>query len=215
MKGLLLKDLALMKSQKMYALIIVVIAFFMIMNGQDVAFVIAYSNVIFVMMGVNTLNYDAFDNGFAFLFTLPVKRKTFVLEKYVFSLGSAAAGCSFSMLVLVVADFLGENKTLTGENIMYILIVAAGGMLMLSILLPVELKFGQEKSRMALVAVVIVLYACAYLLLIGGPIDPLIVTLKLSQLKPMVLTVGAIMIGLVMLSISYLISCRIVEKKEF
>lgn len=43
------------------------------------------------MIAVGTLSYDETDNGLAFLMTLPVDRKTYVREKYLFILICTAA----------------------------------------------------------------------------------------------------------------------------
>ena len=48
MKGLLLKDLALVKAQMRSAIIIFAVVIFMLIAGQDTGFVIMYANIIFM-----------------------------------------------------------------------------------------------------------------------------------------------------------------------
>ena len=75
--------------------IIFAVVIFMLVAGQDTSFVIMYANIIFMMFGLSTISYDAFDNGEAFLFTLPITKKLYVKEKYVFSLASLLFGFLF------------------------------------------------------------------------------------------------------------------------
>ena len=215
MKGLLLKDLAIVKTQRTYALVVILIAMFMLLKGNDVMFVISYANIIFVMLGINTLHYDAFDNGYSFLFTLPISRKTYVLEKYVFSMCSDLVGVSFSLILLTVVEFLTEFNVLTSINIASVLGLGCGAMVFLSIVLPIELKFGQEKSRIAMIVAVLVVMAFVYLVFVGGPIDLSGLTMKLNQMKPLVIVGIGAMIAACLVVISFFISCKIVENKEY
>ena len=86
MTGLLIKDLKLMMMQRNALLMVGVIAVMVVMGGTDPSFVITYLTFIGVMYTMNTLSYDGADNGNAFLFSLPITRKGYVVEKYVFGL---------------------------------------------------------------------------------------------------------------------------------
>ncbi len=214
MKGLLLKDFALIKNMKTYAFFILALSLIMLLNGHDTTFITSYTTMLCVIIGTNTLHYDAFDNGYAFLFTLPVTRKLYVQEKYVFSLISAAVGIAFSMVTMVIAEVLSDSPVLTSDNMSFVVGIGAAGMIMLGILLPVELKYGPEKSRVALIVVAAVVMACIYLT-ISGPFDFSGIISTLSQIKPIMLVGIGILIAIGFMAISYRISCRIVEKKEF
>ena len=84
MKGLLLKDLSILKTQGRSAVLIMAIALFMLIAGNNTALAVVYANILFVTFGITTISYDNYDNGYAFLFTLPIRRKLYVMEKYVF-----------------------------------------------------------------------------------------------------------------------------------
>ena len=64
MKGLLLKDLSIMKTQGRSALIIMLIALFMLIAGNNTAFAVVYANILFVTFGITTISYDNYDNGY-------------------------------------------------------------------------------------------------------------------------------------------------------
>ena len=210
MKGLLLKDLAIVKQQGRSIIIIVAIAIFMMASGNDITFAIAYANILFVMFGITTLNYDAFDNGFSFLFTLPITRKMYVAEKYLFSLLCVAAGLTLSLALMIVTG------NLSSDGILFIVGYAVAAILLLSLLLPIELKYGPEKGRIAMIIIFAIVFAVVFGLkkVIGADqIASALITLgNMNE----VLLAGILGAGvLVLLIVSYLISCRIMQKKEF
>ncbi len=210
MKGLLLKDLAIVKQQGRSIFIIVAIAIFMMLSGNDITFVIAYANILFVMFGITTLNYDAFDNGFSFLFTLPITRKIYVLEKYLFSLLCVATGLALSTILILATG------NMSSESIGFIVGYAVAAMLLLSILLPVELKFGPEKGRIAMIIIFAIVFAVGFgIKEVAETIDLTGLLITLENMSDAVLTCILVGIVIVMIGLSYLISCKIMEKKEF
>ena len=86
----------------------------------------------------------------------------------------------------------------------------------LSIMLPVNLKFGPEKGRIAMIIVIAVIVASGFSISkVAGKMDLAKVYWGISEIKPMVVMGIFVMIVLVILSVSYLISCKIMKKKEF
>ena len=49
-------------------------------------FVVSYFTMIASMFVLSTISYDEYDNGYAFLFSMPFSRTSYVKEKYVFSI---------------------------------------------------------------------------------------------------------------------------------
>ena len=88
MKGLLIKDFSLLKNQKNFFILVFVMAGFLtIANGAEsspATFVLPYVGFVSSFFVLSTISYDEYDNGNAFLFTLPFERKVYVVEKYVF-----------------------------------------------------------------------------------------------------------------------------------
>ena len=85
MKGLLIKDLRLMKNMGNSLAIILLVAVGMSFYISDMSFIVIYMAIIGTSFTSSTISYDEFDNGNAFLFSLPVSRKDYVLEKYLFA----------------------------------------------------------------------------------------------------------------------------------
>ena len=91
MRGLICKDLRLMMMQKNFLIMLAAVALVSLAAMDDPMFVIMYMTLIFTSFILSTMSYDEFDNGFPFLFTLPITRKLYVREKYVLALLSGAA----------------------------------------------------------------------------------------------------------------------------
>ena len=92
MKGLFVKDIELMKQQKQFFILVVVMEVILNLAGSgSVSFATGYFTIVTAIFAITTISYDEFDNGLAFLMTLPVTRKQYVAEKYLLS---RAYGCS-------------------------------------------------------------------------------------------------------------------------
>lgn len=216
MKGLLLKDLALMKTQGRSVAIIMIIAFFMMFVGDNITFAIVYANMIFVMFGISTLSYDVFDNGYAFLFTLPITRKLYVLEKYVFSILCIFTGVVFAFVMIFLTSLVKEQYVFTSSEVSFVLGYAIGAIIFLALILPVELKFGPEKGRIAMIIVFAIIMASGFALKeIVGNVDFSPVLAKLSSITPVLILGILAVVGIIILFASYMISCKIMMKKEF
>ena len=112
MKGLLIKDWKLMTRQKTTLLMVLVIIAMFPALDMDPGFIVTYTMMILLFMTVSTISYDDFDNGMAFLFTLPIDRKTYVREKYALGLMTAAASWIFAVAINVVyMIFMAHEST--------------------------------------------------------------------------------------------------------
>ena len=70
MTGLLIKDLKLLKVQRNFFLMFVAIAVWMQTFMDGVSFIIGYMTFCGSMAVLNTISYDEYDNGNAFLFSV-------------------------------------------------------------------------------------------------------------------------------------------------
>ena len=111
MKGLFVKDLKLMMLQKNFLLLILAIVIGMMIFTDDVIFPLGFLSFIVSLFTVSTISYDDFDNGNAFLFTLPITRNHYVSEKYFLGL---LLGC----MAWVLATVLGIITTVCTISVM-------------------------------------------------------------------------------------------------
>ena len=114
MKGLFVKDFSLLFQQKRTFIILLFICVVSAFS-MDSGYMIGYMCMVFGIIGAGTISYDEADNGFQFLFTLPVDSRTYVAEKYMFSLGLELAGgiigCAAGALLSAVR---GNSGNLSG-----------------------------------------------------------------------------------------------------
>lgn len=154
MSGLLVKDFRLMLQRKKFFLLLLVIMVCLLLNN-DYNFIFSYLTVIAAMLSVSTLSYDEAENCYAFLMTMPVERKNYVREKYLFGLFSGILGWTAGAAVCAAGVLLKlpAVENFSYRSIMETLLNIAVGLLILDIALPFQLKFGAEKGRlMAVVA---------------------------------------------------------------
>ena len=216
MKGLLLKDLSIIKTQIRSVVLIMIIALFMMLAGNNTTFAVVYSNILFVTFGINTLSYDSHDNGNAFLFTLPITRKLYILEKYVFSILSVVTGTILSLILMLGVSFVKDNYVLTSSEISFVIGYTIGAFVVLAIMLPVNLKFGPEKGRIAMIVLIAIVMAGVFSISkIAGTVDLTKLYFEMREVSIFVIWTILILVTLIIISLSYMISCKVMEKKEF
>ncbi|MCQ2549625.1 MAG: ABC-2 transporter permease [Lachnospiraceae bacterium] len=124
----------------------------------------AYLTMLGSMLAISTISYDEADNCMPFLFTLPCARKQYVLEKYLFVYGFSFIAGLIGLLIILVASIakgLPVDVTIIIETLaseIPILLITGG------IMIPLQLKFGPEKSRMVLLAIVGVIFVIGYMI---------------------------------------------------
>ena len=149
MKGLLVKDFRLMFQRKGFFCLLFLIAAIMLM-GSEANMVIAYLVMVCTMFLVSTVSYDEYDKCYAFLFTLPVDRKTYVIEKYllgiILGMISWAGGSLLYLVIQGVQHNVMTNVMVCTQTLIYISLA----MLINDITLPFQLKYGMERGRLAM-----------------------------------------------------------------
>lgn len=217
MKGLLIKDWKLMKNQKNFFAVVLLLAFAFSAFYENPAFVFSYVPTMCCVFTISTVTYDSYDNGEAFLFTLPVTRKGYVKEKYLFALIITAVSLAGVSILTGIFRHVRGILCSPGEYGMYILTGFVTAAMMISVLLPIQLKFGAEKSRVVLATVVGGVFLAVVFLMslnvVGGAERKSFRIFLLDNKYPLI--AGCAVVFLMIVAISFLISLRVMEKKEF
>ena len=150
MKGLLVKDFKLMKGQQSFFIIVVLVSILTAVVSSP-SFVIAYLSFIGSAFTLSTLSYDEFDNGNAFLFSLPITRTEYILEKYGFALITGGAFWLAGIVIAIITQAF-KNPSATKDIIIDALAVLPVLFIILAVMFPFQLKFGGEKGRIAIIA---------------------------------------------------------------
>ncbi len=217
MKGLLIKDLRLILKQKTVLMLVFIIGILNI-GEADAAFMAGYMIFIGTFLAINTISYDGFDNGMAFLMTMPSGRKTYAVEKYVFTIGMSVAVSLVALVFACIAGMVNNCGSSLMENAAIVLTVFVTALIAASVMIPVNLKFGPEKGRILLFAVVGILVAAAYLVekqLAGMAVWFAGVAKVLSGMSELMLGLGLLAIGVVAVLVSMAVTIKVMTNKEF
>lgn len=201
-----------------FYLVICAIGVVLMLTQGNTFILISYGVIMFSMFTLSTISYDEFDNGTAFLFTLPVSRKLYVAEKYVFGFAAAVIPWLVTTVFAGVYTIIKEPGTDLTEWLLTACVMLCAAFLLLAVTLPAQLKFGADKGRIALFgvvgAVVVLGVAISYILkALGIPLADILNNLSTVGLAGAVagVTVFCILLWL----ISFSISLKIMEKKQF
>lgn len=218
MKGLLIKDLKLLKGQERFFAIIVLAALAMTIFWKNALFVVSYVTLVFAIFAGSTIAYDEQNNGMTYLFTLPFTKKDYVKEKYLFGLLiSVIPWAAISVIVYILEKVRAQRITNTEilTSVVMFLVIALCTM---AVMIPAQLKFGSEKSRFAIIGCFL------FLVLIGVAVTKTLEWMGVAwqqEVNELLSRSPGQMIGIVagicalVLLISYLISQHIMQKKEF
>lgn len=209
MKGLIYKDLCLLGSVwKSYAFILVMFSALTVTGVYDVSFLFMMVSVILCMYPSTSFSYDELAKWDRFAVSVPSGRVLVVRAKYGFALLLGAASLVFGLLLSLLAAFLGRMEL--GNGLLTCVGGVAGALLINALMLPLLFRFGAQKGRILLIAVVAALAGVlGALLAIGG-----MTAFGSGLLKSFVLVVLPVL-ALLALFVSYRISLGIYQKKEF
>ena len=216
MKGLLIKDLKIMANQKRFFFILLFVVVIGLLFG-DPSFEITFAIVMLGVFTTNTINYDTYNNGEAFLFTLPISRKGYVREKYMFLIlvtvcsSVIIGGLSVAAMNMRQMEYsAGMVASLAASAFMATTVMAA-------LVIPIRLKYGTERSQ---TIIFIIIGAIAVIVCMTLPMS----LLNMADLESVfekilgnsiIMVVGALaVIDVAILVSSYILSVRIMEKKE-
>lgn len=217
MKGLLIKDLRLMKNMGNSLALILVMAVGMSFYIKDISFIVVYMAIIGTTLTSSTISYDEFDNGNAFLFSLPVSRKDYVLEKYLFSLLMCGVGWLLGSMIAIVAG-AARHALVPAEGLMTAVALLPVAIGLNVVLIPLRLKFEAEKSR---IAQIMVMGGFFLVCVLGAKLaERLGIDLNALGERMPAMSEGAgiaavLAVSVALLFISCHISIRIMERKEF
>lgn len=210
MLGLIKKDLLLIKANLKSMIIIFVIYIMLAFQGTfDVTFIIP---IIGIMLFISTFSYDDFNNWNSYAVTLPDGRRNVVRAKYIVSI-------ILMIILAVVAFFIGigisyikTNSINLDEIISSLMGTMLSSVIIISLLYPIVFKFGATNGRIILFAVVFGIAGIGTLIAQFIDMAPIInIINKLDNY----LLIAIPIIYIILLGISYLISSKIYQNKEF
>ena len=217
MKGLFIKDLRVIfrRKQQLFILpaICMVIAF-----STDGSFVIGYSAILLGMLGLTPLVADERNNGFPFLFSLPVDVKTYVNERYLFCILADLIGVAFGTALFFASCCAKGTPDAVPDGLAYAAISLPATLMLLLTILPIQMIFGIERSRIITLVLYGILFAVsAVIVKVVGPIDSEKAAANLPQwiTNPFVIAGGILALALIVCGILYGYCLKTLKKREF
>lgn len=214
MKGLFVKDIELMKQQKQFFILVVVMGVILNLAGSG-SFATGYFTFVTAIFAITTISYDEFDNGLAFLMTLPVTRKQYVAEKYLLGAGLTAAAWGIATITGVICKGVAELQGCLSEKIIDTLIYIPLALLMLAVSLPLVIHFGAEKGRYIAMVMWVIIIAVVYILIKTMGLSADAVDAWLNGLNRGMVLAGVVLFTVIVYMGSFGIGVRLMEKKEF
>lgn len=216
MRGLLEKELLLLKGQRNFFLILLVITVFLGFNSSD-NFVTTYLTFCAGFLTISSFSYDDNGNCMPFLMTLPVSRQLYVKSKYVLGALVTSTGWLCGMVITLFVAFV-KGQMPAPENLAFQLAWLLLWMMVMAFTLPPMFKYGAEKGRMVLLAIMVIFLAIGYIGVKASEqmgIDLDAAAAALSGFGTAALVAAMAALAVVLVWISCLISMKIVQNKEY
>ena len=204
MKGLILKDLFILKSQIRFYMIFILLYGFIALYSGDISFFSSIICVFCLMLPLAAIAYDEKAGWEKYALSMPVNRRDLVLSKYIL-------GILFNFISFVVTVLLGMfSDTSMKETLILSAAFVLAFMVYLAIILPMTFKLGTEKSRIYMLAIVLLPIIGLILLDRAGFTISIVQGVNWEMLFPiLVIAIILLFIASIALSIS------IYKKKEF
>lgn len=151
MKGLFKKDLLLLKSQIKYIVMIVVICLIMAYANSGFAYISSYLTFMGTGLVFNSFSYDMYHNEMAYLFALPISKKEYCLEKYIYAF-------TITFISWLIAFLITSATHINLETVIVQLAMLFSGFIYLSITIPVVIRYGREKATIIVLMLVLLLF---------------------------------------------------------
>ena len=219
-RGLLEKDFRLFLRQggNLFCVLAFVALFFTLTEKETATFIAIYIPSVIAVYAGNTISYDENNHGYMYLFSLPVNRKVYVREKYIFSFIMTACGWCIGMIcagiiVLINPEEVFDLEMLAMELITFFVFQAIAG-----IMIAIRIRFEGEKGRIVLPIAILIIFAICYT--IGFFVKANlglkeIILHVIGGIGDLEIAIALIVLSLLIWFASYKYSMSAMKKKEF
>ena len=210
MLGLIKKDFLLIKANLKSMVIIFIVYLILAFQGTfDVTFIVP---LIGIMLFISTFSYDDFNNWNSYAVTLPNGRKNVVRAKYIASIILTIILGIGALAIGIGISYTKTNNINLDEIISSLMGTMLSNFIIISLLYPIVFKFGATNGRIILF--VVVFGAAGIGALIAQFVDMTSIINMINRLDSYSL-IAIPIISVILIGISYLISNKIYQNKEF
>ena len=217
MKGLILKDIFMIKNQMKNIIVILIMFGLLSIINNNSAFVMFLIPFYMVMVLITTFSYDELNHFDIYGNSLPFQRGQIVKAKYLLFHSSNILLLVLGLGVALVGPLVSEKIAMS--SVLSTLVgVIFGVSLIISVLIPFYYKYGAQKGRIMLFAVIIgisLLGGLLFQILKVSGADVSFIISFLNGINIWLMMGILLLITFLIIYISYRISFHIYEKKEF
>ena len=121
---------------------------------KSVPVIFIFMTFFFVTTAASTIFYDQENHGFLYLFTLPTRKKDYVIQKQLLILVSSLVAAGLSLVLIFVMMQFDPELQASAQEVLYTALSGFFfGCLYGAIITPLYLRYGTEKARMLLFAI--------------------------------------------------------------
>ena len=219
-RGLLEKDFRLFFRQggNLFCVLAFVALFFTLTEKKTATFIAIYIPSVIAVYAGNTISYDENNHGYMYLFSLPVNRKVYVREKYIFSFIMTACGWCIGMICAGIMVLIKPGEFFDVEMLIMELITIFVFQAIAGIVIAIRLRFEGEKGRMVLPIAILIIFAVCYT--IGHFLETKLelkesISYMIGEIGDFEIAILLIVLSLLVWFASYKYSMRVMKKKEF
>lgn len=206
MKGLILKDFYNLSNYK--KVLIFLIIFYTVFGSltDSIASMFSFVVMISALLTPTLFSYDEFSKWDCYALSMPVTRRDIVLARYTVSAIMVIACTIFSGIMIIVENILKPEINI-GEAWLSLKATLVLALLFISIITPICYKMGPEKARIYMMAAILLPIIGTFVLKHMGFSAP-------TEQQLLRGSNALLLLAVLFVVISYIISCRIFEKKE-
>lgn len=219
MKALFIKDIRIVLKQQR----VLICAFFAVITilafaTDNSMYAVAFVLFLVPTMMLTTISYDTFENGMSYIMSLPVSVKDYVAEKYILTVASSLIFNIMATILINVVLSIGKGVGIMPlELIVNAMLAQFMVLIYISLVLPVDIRFGTDKGMIIVVLMAVVIGAVGPMLGNINVDSGLMYKLSEAEITSVPVNQALLLmsVGGVFAIVSYFISVKLMKQMEY
>ena len=219
MKALFIKDIRIVLKQQR----VLICAFFAVITilafaTDNSMYAVAFLLFLVPTMMLTTISYDTFENGMSYIMSLPVSVKDYVTEKYIITVASSLIFNIMATILINVVLSIGKGVGIMPlELIVNAMLAQFMVLIYISLVLPVDIRFGTDKGMIIVVLMAVVIGAVGPMLSNINVDSGLMYKLSEAEITSVPVNTALLLmsVGGVFAIVSYFISVKLMKQMEY
>lgn len=219
MKALFIKDIRIVLKQQR----VLICAFFAVITilafaTDNSMYAVAFVLFLVPTMMLTTISYDTFENGMSYIMSLPVSVKDYVAEKYILTVASSLIFNIMATILINVVLSIGKGVGIMPlELIVNAMLAQFMVLIYISLVLPVDIRFGTDKGMIIVVLMAVVIGAAGPMLSNINVDSGLMYKLSEAEITSVPVNQALLLmsVGGVFVIVSYFISVKLMKQMEY